>query len=190
MIHYQVTMQHDESTLQALAHMQYDLFNRKNLVVRTIISFAALAVGVLNYNQWWGALLLAYGAYMSSSKYAQANHTANKMVKGIKNAGIDFPVTRYVFREHAVEIIGMPENKPLRDPLKYSEIYKIGEDARHFYLFRDQYGGYTVPKQELSKQVDEFRKFLEERAGQECSTGARKAPIVRVVEFFEKRKRK
>ena len=159
MIRYQVTMQHNEKTLQALAHMQYDLFCKKNQMTRALISFVALAVGILNFSKWWGALLLVYGAYMSSSKYAQANHTAKKMTRGIENAGLSFPTTQYLFRENAVEIIALPEKEKLVD-LQYEAIFSLGEDAQHFYLFRDEYGGYVVPKAELGKpfpQEEELR---------------------------------
>ena len=42
MIYYQATMRHDEKTFQALAHMQYDLFCKRNLVTRTVIGVAAM----------------------------------------------------------------------------------------------------------------------------------------------------
>ena len=187
MIHYQVTMRHNEKTFAALARMQYDLFCKKNQVVRSLISFGSLAVGILNYSKWWGALLLVYGAYMSSSKYAQANHTANKMVKGIKNAGLEFPTSRYIFREGSVQVIAMPENEQLVD-LRYADIYGLGEDAAHFYLFRDQYGGYVVPKEELGKEVDDFRRFIQEKTGKFFSNG-HKAPIQRLLERIQSRRR-
>lgn len=186
MIHYQVTMKHDEKTFQAQAHMQYDLYCKKNQAVRTLIGVGALGVGILNYSKWWGALLV-YGAYMSSSKYAQANHTANKMVKGIQNAGLDFPTSRYIFREGSVQVIAMPENEQLVD-LRYDAIFGLGEDAAHFYLFRDQYGGYVVPRAELGKQEDSFRQFIEEKTGKFFSTG-RKAPIVRLMERIKSKRR-
>ena len=94
MIHYQVTMRHDEKTLELLAHQQYDLFCKKNLAGRTMISIVAMAAGVINFSTWWGVLLIVYAAYLTSSKYAQPNHTAKKMVKGIKAAGLEFPASR------------------------------------------------------------------------------------------------
>jgi len=187
MIHYQVTMRHNEKSFQALARIQYDLFCKKNQVVRTIISFAAFIVGVLNYSKWWGALLLVYGAYMSSSKYAQADHTARKMVKGIRNAGLEYPTSRYIFREGSVQVMAMPENEQLVD-LRYADIYGLGEDKDYYYLFRDQYGGYVVPKEELGKQKEEFRTFMEEKSGKFFSTG-RKAPITRMLERIKAKRR-
>ena len=35
---YSVTMHHDEKSLEALAHMQYDLFCRGNRIARSMIS--------------------------------------------------------------------------------------------------------------------------------------------------------
>ena len=188
MIHYQVTMRHNEKTFQALAHMQYDLFCTANQVFRTIISFGALIVGALNYSQWWGVLLLLYGSYMMSSKYASANHTAKKLVNGIKASGLDFPESRYLFRDHAMEVITMPENTSLGDPLCYSDIAKLGEDGDYFYIFRNQYGGYMIPKKELDNEGEGFRAFIEDKT--EKSFQIHAAPIVKVLRRAEAKKRR
>ena len=188
MIHYQATMRHNEKTFQALAHMQYDLFCRRNLVTRSVVSFAAMAVGIMNFSQWWGVLLIVYGSYLTSAKYAQANHTAGKLVKGIKAAGLDFPVSRYLFRDNAMEIITMPENTSLGDPLMYSDVLKLGEDGDYFYLFRDQYGGYMIPKEELGKDVDDFRFFVEQKAGKTFQTQI--APVFKLIRKIDSQKRK
>ena len=188
MIHYQATMRHNEKTFQALAHMQYDLFCRKNLVTRSVISVAAMGAGILNFSQWWGALLIVYGAYLTSSKYAQANHTANKIVKSIKAAGLEFPVSRYLFRDNAMEVITMPENTSLGDPLMYDSVAKLGEDADYFYLFRDQYGGYMIPKEEMGKDVDEFRFFVELKTGKTFQTQI--APVFKLLRRIDSHQRK
>ena len=188
MIHYQATMRHNEKTFQALAHMQYDLFCRRNLVTRSVVSFAAMAVGIMNFSQWWGVLLIVYGSYLTSAKYAQANHTAGKLVKGIKAAGLDFPVSRYLFRDNAMEIITMPENTSLGDPLMYSDVLKLGEDGDYFYLFRDQYGGYMIPKEELGKDVDDFRFFVEQKAGKTFQTQI--APVFKLIRKIDSQMRK
>ena len=188
MIHYQATMRHNEKTFQLLAHMQYDLFCKKNLVTRTMISIAALAVGIINFSQWWGALLIVYGAYLTSSKYAQANHTAGRIVKGIKEAGLEFPVSRYLFRDNAMEVITMPENTSLGDPLMYDSILKLGEDADYFYLFRDQYGGYMIPKEEMGKEVDDFRFFMEQKTGKTFQTQI--APVFKLLRRIDSQQRK
>ena len=41
MVHYNVTMRHSEHTFEKLAHMQYDLFCKGNLIVRTILGMGA-----------------------------------------------------------------------------------------------------------------------------------------------------
>lgn len=188
MIHYQATMRHNEKTFQALAHMQYDLFCKKNLVVRTVISIAAMGAGIINFSQWWGVLLIVYGSYLTSSKYAQANHTANKLVKGIKEAGLEFPVSRYLFRDNAMEIITMPENTSLGDPLMYHNVRKLGEDADYFYLFRDQFGGYMIPKKEMGKEVDDFRFFVEQKCGKSFQTQI--APVFKLLRKIDSYQRK
>ncbi|MBQ7053113.1 MAG: YcxB family protein [Clostridia bacterium] len=188
MIHYQATMRHDEKTFQALAHMQYDLFCKKNLIMRSLLSFAAMAAGIINFSQWWGVLLIVYGSYLTTSKYAQANHTAGKLVKGIKAAGLDFPVSRYLFRDNAMEIITMPENTALGDPLMYSDVLKLGEDGDYFYLFRDQFGGYMIPKEEMGEEVDDFRFFVEQKVGKTFQTQI--APVFKLIRRIDSQKRK
>lgn len=193
MIHYQVTMRHDEKTLELLAHKQYDLFCKSNQVVRTLISIAAMGVGIINLSAWWGVLLIVYGAYLTSSKYAQANHTAKKMVNGIKSAGLDFPASRYLFRDNAMEVITLPENTTLGEPLMYGNVLALGEDGDYFYLFRDRFGGYMIPKKELGKgeEPDEFRFFMEQKTGKTFQTQI--APVfklLRKIDSMQRKKRK
>lgn len=188
MIYYHVTMRHTEETFKALAHKQYDLFCKGNQVGRSLISIAALVAGIANFSKWWGCLLLAYGSFIASSKYASANRTAQKLVNGIKASGMEMPASRYLFRENSMEIITLPENTSLGDPLVYSEIHKLGEDGDYFYLFRDQYGGYMIPKAELGKNEDRFRDFIEERSGQVIE--AQIAPVFKLLRRLSSRKNK
>lgn len=188
MIYYHVTMQHTEKTFQRLAHMQYDLFCKGNQTARTVISLGALVAGVLNFQQWWGCLLLVYSSYMTSSKYASANHTAQKLVKGIKASGLEMPASRYLFRENAMEIITLPENTSLGEPLRYQDIHCLAEDDQFFYIFRDQYGGYMIPRKELGKSEEQFRSFMEENTGKYFDTQV--APIFKVLRKLSSRKKK
>ena len=178
MVHFNVTMQHSEQTFEKLAHMQYDLFCKSNLIVRTILGIAAVVYGIANLSVWWGVLLIAYGSYLATGKYNSANHTAHKLAKQIRESGMDFPASRYVFRENAVEIIPLPENAN-GVPLVYTEIHRLGEDLEYFYLFRDQYGGYMIPKAELGEKVAQLRNFLEEKAGQSFKT--QMSPLFRLM---------
>jgi len=186
MIHYSVLMEHNEESLQDLAHMQYDLFCQSNRIGRSVLSFGALIAGVINYTKWWGILLIFYGSYIGSSKYAAANHTARKLVKQLKAAEMPFPASNYVFRDHEMEIITLPERKTF-GTLKYAQVSRMGENADHFFLFRDQYGGYMIPKEELGDNVDAFRTFVEKKTGQ--TFRARKAPMVRLMERFRRKRR-
>jgi len=186
MIHYSVLMEHNEESLQDLAHMQYDLFCQSNRIGRSVLSFGALIAGVINYTKWWGILLIFYGSYIGSSKYAAANHTARKLVKQLKAAEMPFPASNYVFRDHEMEIITLPERKTF-GTLKYAQVSRMGENADHFFLFRDQYGGYMIPKEELGDNVDAFRTFVEKKTRQ--TFRARKAPMVRLMERFRRKRR-
>lgn len=179
MIYYKVTMQHTEKTFERLAHMQYDLFSRGNRVGRSIISLAALIGGALNLSEWWGALLILYGSYMTSSTYSAANHKARKLVKAIRDSGLNFPASRYVFEDHAMNVITLPEETSLGEPLAYSDICRLGEDTDYFYLFRDQLGGYMIPKEALGKKEEAFRLFIEKKSGQHFRSNF--APIIKLI---------
>ena len=88
---FETTIQHNDKTFESLAHMQYDLFCKGNRVGRTILSIAAILLGIANSESWWGILLIAYGCYINTSTYASANHTAHKLAKQIRASGMDFP---------------------------------------------------------------------------------------------------
>ena len=79
-------MQHDEKTFEALSRMQYDLFCSSNRITRTILSILLIAAGIVNFTQWWGILLAAYGCYLTTSTYSSANHTAHRLAEQIKNS--------------------------------------------------------------------------------------------------------
>lgn len=178
MVHYNITMQHTDQTFEKLAHMQYDLFCRGNLVARSMLGVTAAVFGIMNMNAWWGVLLIAYGSFLITGKYNSANHTAHKLAKQIRESGMDFPASRYVFRENAVEIIPLPENAN-GVPMVYKDIHRLGEDVENFYMFRDQYGGYVVPKSELGEKEAEFRAFLEKKTGQNFR--AQMSPLLKLL---------
>ena len=178
MVHYNITMQHTEKSIEKLAHMQYDLFCKSNLIARTAIGMGMIVFGIVNLSAWWGVLAIAYGSYLATGKYNAANHTARKLSKQIRESGMDFPASRYVFRENAVEIIPLPENAN-GVTLMYDEVFRLGEDLENLYLFRDRYGGYVVPKAELGEKEASFRAFMEEKTKQ--TFRAQMSPLLRML---------
>lgn len=177
---YRVTMQHTEETFLLLSRKQYDLFCRSNRIIRLMIAAACVFLGLTNFSQWWGILLSAYGCYQMTNIYAQPNHTARKLARQIRERGMPFPASEYVFRKNYMEIIVLPEREDEEpDQVKYQDLERIAEDGDYFYLFRNQYGGYMVPKEQLNGRVDDFRDFLEKQTGQFCD--ARTAPWVKLV---------
>lgn len=187
MVYYSATMRHTEKTFEALAHMQYDLFCKGNLVGRNVISFGLMIIGILNYTQWWGLLLIAYASYLLSSKYASANHTARKLAKNIHASGMEFPASRFEFQQNAMNIIALPENVSSGDPLSYDDILRLGEDREYFYLFRNQYGGYMIPKSELGEKTDDFRAFMESKTGKSFNVQA--APFIKLLRRMDVKSR-
>ena len=177
---YRVKMQHSEDTFVRLSRKQYDLFCQSNRFFRTLISVGAIFAGVLNFEQWWGIALTAYGCYMSTSTYAQANHPAHKLADQIRNSGMSFPASEYIFRKNYMEIIVLPVRQDEENlQMKYSDFVKFAEDRDYFYLFRDQYGGYMIPKDQLDGQVDQCRGVMEKASGLFCE--ARTAPWVKLI---------
>ena len=183
---FQATIQHDDKTFESLAHMQYDLFCKSNRVGRTILSIASILTGIANSEAWWGLLAIAYGCYLMTSTYSAANHTAHKLAKQIREAGMNFPASRYEFTEDGMYIISLPDEKSPGDSLAYSDFYQLGEDREYFYIFRDQYGGYMVPKSELDEKQEHFRVFIQQKTGQRFRS--RMAPVVKLIRLIQDRR--
>ena len=183
---FQATIQHDVKTFESLAHMQYDLFCKSNRISRTILSVGAILLGIANSEAWWGLLAIAYGCYLMTSTYSAANHTAHKLAKQIREAGMNFPASRYEFTEDGMYIISLPDEKSPGDSLAYSDFYQLGEDREYFYIFRDQYGGYMVPKSELDEKQEDFRVFIQQKTGQRFRS--RMAPVVKLIRLIQDRR--
>ena len=178
-------MQHTEESFVALSHMQYNLFCGKDRFIRTIISFVLVIIGIVYFAEWWGILLVAYGCYLTTSTYLSANRTAHKLSDQIKSSGSSFPHSRYVFRKNDMEIYHAKERQK-EDVLKYSDILKVGEDMKYFYIFRDQYGGYMIPKEKLGTRQEDFRRFIESRTGNAVQSS--RVPIVRFIQWLRRRR--
>lgn len=185
MTYFEIKMQHDEDTLEAMAHMQYDLFCKSNRIVRSLLSVGFILLGVVNHEAWWGILVIAYGCYLTTSTYASANHTAHKLTKQIKDSGMPFPASRFRFQEGAMHIISLPEEREINDPLPYSAVCRMGQDFRYFYIFRDRYGGYMIPRAALGERQTEFRDFMEKKTGQVFQV--RRSPFLKLRAWLRKR---
>ena len=184
MYRYKVKMQHNEESLLSLSRMQYDLFCKSNRIVRSLLSVFFIILGLAYSSAWWGILLIAYGCYLTTSTYSASNHTARKLAAQIKASGCGFPSSEYLFEEDRLRIITLPEREEL-EALPYSSILRMGEDTEHFYLFRDSYGGYMIPKAALGEQLQDFRQFLASRTGQDFRS--RQAPILRLISRLTRR---
>ena len=118
---FDITMKHTEESLEALAHMQYDLFCGSNRVARTILSAGMVLLGVIMHEKWWSILVIAYGCYLTTSTYASANRTAHKLAAQIKAAGTDFPGSRFLFDNEGMHIRPLPEKEGEEQTLPYSQ---------------------------------------------------------------------
>ena len=161
---FEATIQHTDKTFEDLAHMQYDLFCKSNRIARTILSFAAILLGIVNSESWWGILAIGYGCYLTTSTYSSANHTAHKLAKNIRDSGMAFPASRYEFTEEGMRIISLPEKQNQAELVSYSSFLKLGEDRSYFYLFPNTHGGYMVPKSDIADEKA-FRTFLQNMSG-------------------------
>ena len=178
-------MQHDEDTLVALSHMQYDLFCTRNRIARNVLSALLIVIAVLyGGGSWWSLLIIAYACYLMTSTYASSNRTAHRIADRLKEAGLPFPASEYRFEQAAMHIVSLPEREEL-DPLPYGKVEQLGEDFKAYYLFRDQYGGYMIPKAALGDREAEFRRFLEEKTGKKFIR--RWTPLRRLQNWLRKR---
>ena len=164
MARFDIRMQHDEDSLLALSHMQYDLFCTRNRVARSLLSAALIVVGVLYGSNWWCLLIIGYGVYLMTSTYAASNRTAHKLCEQLKAAKLPFPASRYIFEENAMRVVTLPDGEEMPS-LPYDAVLRLGEDRNAYYLFRDRYGGYRVPKAALGKREEEFRSWLQNKTG-------------------------
>ena len=182
---FEVKMQHDEDTLVALSHMQYDLFCTRNRVARSVLSVLLVLIALLyGGGSWWSLLIIAYACYLTTSTYASSNRTAHKLAEQLKAANLPFPASRYIFEKDSMRIVTLPDGEELT-PLPYSKVEQLGEDLKAYYLFRDQYGGYMIPKAELGDREDDFRKNIQERTGKKFIR--RLTPIRRLRMWIENR---
>ena len=164
---YTVFVTHNEDSLKALAHMQYDLFETRNFIVRSILSLVLIGVGAVYFSRVWGIALMAYGCYLMTSTYSAADYRVRKLVRGIQASGKGFPSSRYRFTEDRIEILYHPGEADEEElsPVGYGEILRLGEDRDYYYLFPNANGGYCIPKDQLGEQRSEFVSFLEEKTG-------------------------
>lgn len=176
-------MHHTPESFEKLAHMQYDLFCTTNLVVRLLLSFAFLIVGVNNLNAWWGILLSVYGAYLLNTRYASANHTAHKLTAQLEAAKLPFPASRFCFYADHMDILPLPENAGEVSSLAYADFFRMAEDYQYIYIFRDKFGGYMIPKASLQEQEASFRRFLQEKTGK--TIYRKTSPAMRVLNEFK-----
>ena len=84
-------------------------------------------------------------------------------------------------------VISLPDQKDLGDPLAYSDFYQLGEDREYFYIFRDQFGGYMVPKSELEGKQEDFRLYIQEKTG--LRFRKRTAPVVKLIQMIKERRK-
>ena len=184
---FEVKMQHDEETLVALSHMQYDLFCTRNRTARSVLSVVLITFALLyGHDSWWSLLIIAYACYLLTSTYAQANRTAHKICDQLKAANLPFPASRYIFEADRMRIISLPDQEEL-EPLMYGNVLQLGEDMKAYYLFRDAYGGYRIPKSELGDREEEFRLYVQERTGKKFIR--RLTPLRRLLYWIQSRKK-
>lgn len=186
MISFEATMQHSEQSFEKLSRMQYDLFCKSNRMVRTALFLGFVLLGLAFSESWWGILSIAYGCYLLTSTYASANHTARKLAKQIQESGMEFPGSRFCFTEEGLEIHDLKEEDGEPQVLPYSGILRLGEDWEYFYMFRDQYGGYMIPKAELGEREYDFRKFMREKTG--MTFRMRTSPLAAMMDKMKARK--
>ncbi len=183
---FEVEMKHDEETLVALSHMQYDLFCTRNRTARSVLS-AVLILFALLYGSgsWWSLLIIAYGCYLMTSTYAQSNRTAHKIAEQLRAANLPFPASRYLFETDRMRIVSLPDQEEL-SPLPYGKVLQLGEDMEAYYLFRDEHGGYRIPKAALGEKEEEFRKYVQNKTGKRFIR--RLTPLRRVLDWMRSRK--
>lgn len=156
-----------------------------NRIAKTVISVAAIIIGVnMAARSWAYFLLVAYGGFLLTSMYNTANRTARRTIEAVKASKLGFPRSRYDFEQDSLRVFSLPGGEEL-DGLKYSAVRALSEDHRYFYLFRDENSGYIVPRAALGDKAGDFRTFIESRSGKTFFT--RRSPLAKVKAYIRKR---
>ena len=183
----EVKMRHDRKTLIALAHMQYDLFCGRNRAARSFLSLVLIVLAILyGGGSVWSLLIIGYGCYLMTSTYAASNRTAHKIADQLEAEGKPLPASRYVFEKNKMRIFNLADGEEL-EALPYHEVLRIGEDMGAYYLFRNEYGGYRIPKEQLGEREDAFRRFIQDKTGKLIMR--RVTPLNRLRQWLRSRER-
>ena len=127
-----------------------------------------------------------------------------KMIEQMKSGGVKLPASTYSFYRAGMAVTPLDPEHPAEAPiydvdegedygsrirgvplgendqfLPYSKVYRLGEDGKYFYIFRDQYGGFVVPREALGSRDREFRDFIEQHCDQTFRSGS--SPLLRVM---------
>ena len=94
-------------------------------------------------------------------------------------SGLGYPKSRFLFSQDQVTLSPVPDNKEKRTVMSYQDFCGLGEDLQYFYLFRDRFGGYMIPKEALGEHADDFRDFIEEHTNRRFQS--RTAPVIRML---------
>ena len=164
--------------------MQYNLFCQSNKVARSVLSLVFILLGLMYSPHWWAFLLIGYGCYLTTSTYSSSDRTAHKLAAQLKASGAPFPCSRYIFDKKAMRVISQPDGDEL-SPLPYDKVAGLGEDLGAFYLFRDRYGGYRIPKSAIEGREKEFRQMVEARTGRRFIR--RRSPLSRLRDWMTAR---
>ena len=184
---FEAEMRHDRKTLVALSHMQYDLFCGRNRTARSILSLMLIVVALVYGNgSVWSLVIIGYGCWLMTSTYAASNRTAHKIADQLEAAGQPLPASRYVFEKDRMRVTDLHTGEEL-DPLPYGEVLRLGEDMGAYYLFRNEYGGYRVPKEQLGEREEEFRRFVQDKTGKLFIRRA--TPLNRLRQWLRERSR-
>ena len=84
-----------------------------------------------------------------------------------------------------MRIYTLPDGEEM-EPLRYSAVLRLGEDRDAYYLFRDPYGGYRVPKKALGEREEEFCRFVQTKTGKPFYR-RRPTPLQRLREWLRRR---
>lgn len=185
---YSINFVHTAETLKLLSRAQYDLFCKSNFYIKLVLSIVLIFVSINILDKWYGPLILLYGIYLLLSKYMQSDYTSRKLVRTIEESDKPFPASRYDFFDDRMEIYRLDDgSNSLTDTLYYKNVKGIYDDLVNYYIFRDQYGGYVIPKSFLLNKEDEFRNFLELRTHKDVKS--KLPPVVKLIRKLSKNKK-
>ena len=156
---YRAKITHTEKTVEQLYKMQYYVYEKPRMLIRTLIGFGLVLTAVVTtVPNWVKALLLLAGAWLLVSRDFPAAVRADRALSERK---AKLPNMNYSFGPEAVHLSGEGSMD-----IPYSKFTRLVEDRQFLYLFVTRNSICMMEKDSLKPaDIMAFAKYMEDKTG-------------------------